>query len=298
MEKLRKEYLKMNRLTQKIVDHFLQSIDETKFNNFILFLVRVIFGEHIDKKIKLDQVSGRFRVKAIEFKDFVQKHLRAAEELISRGKSPLKKAGRHKKVINNRLGNLLFPPERAIKFDSILNDSKKTQITRVSAQKERMLDSVLEKNEDLANGSTKIKFRRMTLNKTENEHYIEPQNALIIPTVRNVSHLSPELDRPDKARDPNWGMMQKRVDYLRFQINYYEKRIEQFYYSLRMYAQHKQEARLMQKNRRSLNLKRADEPLVARENVENLGGEILRKRSFFEEKPTLPSFSKVSNLFK
>jgi hypothetical protein len=234
---LKKEYLKMNRLTQKIVNHIMEFIEKTEDDQFMIFLIRVIFGEQIERKICFKKIKNEFREDTYHFKEFVKSHLKAAEKLTKHVNYENKKSNDSEiKVINNRLGNVLFPPERVIRFNSILGKS-----TNESD------DNMMENNKILGNLKTKESLKLNQENEKsfqevfphENKYNKLPgelfvKNQLIIPTARRATAYPQPL--PQNSLNSILSPEHKEtIHYLESQIYYYQNRIKNFYYSLKNY---------------------------------------------------------------
>lgn len=288
LEQLRMEYLKMNRLTQKIVDHFLQAIGDCDFSNFLLFLVRVIFGEHIEKKIQLGNLAARFRAEALSFRDYVQQHLKAAEELVAPKKGVSKAPAKKKAIINNRLGNLLFPPERVLKFNSILNGSNQTVLPKERESRPRVFHS--EGRAPPASRSAQLDTCGRPEGLEDLASVRESQNALIIPTVRKLSSQSPET--PCLRREVAGGgfpNFRKRIEYLKYQIDFYQSRIEHFYESLCKLSLQRQQSGGTQGPRgqpKRVHLKGLFSPTKKKANL--FAAPLLGKRGFLEGPAEFP----------
>lgn len=274
MQNLEKEYLKMNRLTQKIVNYFLTTVGRYHHDKFLTFLTRVIFGEHLESSISCNKVSPiYFQVKE-RFRIFVHSHLKAAEELTQTQKRK-SSDGNKMQIINNRLGNLLFPPERAIKFNSILNDSNLTDTPKRSGNKTEKITS----NSKMLSLQNKVNGE----NKHENE-----ANCLIIPTVRKISYQSHSDMEIKPQKQPFKNDVEERVNYLHYQINYYQQRLQKFYKKLYNYAKFKKEKSL-EDMMKMKNLTNID----YQKNQKFVPKNILTKRSYPSFKASLPFFPSV-----
>lgn len=234
----------MNRLTQKIIHHILEFVEKREGDKFLVFLIRVIFGEQIESQISFEKIQSEFRPEIYKFKDFVRGHLAAAEKLTKKKNNENKNPNeKHMKPINNRLGNVLFPPERAIKFKSILSPS------HASSDHSQMNATIEPTNKEL-----KLKFRKVknsikldTIDKSKPQVFELggpnqdisgngiPSNQLIIPTARR-----PKLTFPIKRRSSIFENLSEEhretVDYLEYQIKYYRQRIHDYFLNLKNYA--------------------------------------------------------------
>ena len=116
------------------------SIGNNNHDKFLIFLIRVIFGEQIENKKSTFNMKNQYSQGIKRFRNFVENHLKAAEELTKKIQLNTSNNTNQSeiKVINNRLGHLLFPPERAIKFNSILNLSKETKKLKRSKTKKNV----------------------------------------------------------------------------------------------------------------------------------------------------------------
>jgi hypothetical protein len=284
MQNLEKEYLKMNRLTQKIINYFLEMLGKRNQDKFLIFLVRVIFGEHYEFRMSYETYKNSYFSAKERFRIFVANHLKAAEELTKSQKiHNLNDDKSEIKIINNRLGNLLFPPERAIKFNSILNTSNLTQISRKSKNLNIPKTARLIRNSKNPKHNLPISSILKNQNKSNS-------NGLIIPTVRKVSFHSikdsKESQRKEIDNDRN-----KRMNYLKYQISFYQKRLHDFYNKLESIAKYK-------KNKNQIGF----EKLVTQKNLKNEDFEtkynnvsnqnLLFKRSYSLFQPTPPYFNK------
>lgn len=125
---LQKEYLKMNRLTQKLVWHL---VNMDNFDHkFGMFLIGILFGENRKKSFQKQGLSHKFAAEKTQFRTIVNKHLKAAEklslqEIRESPKSPNEIDNFNPShFVNRRLGSYLYPPERAKKFQTMFENKK------------------------------------------------------------------------------------------------------------------------------------------------------------------------------
>ena len=210
---LKKEYLKMNRLTQKLVFHLINmKKSDQKFGKF---LIGILFGDQKKMIYEMKGLSAKHLEKKLKFQNIVNKHLKAAEEL-SKQEQKSKKKNRHsntqnKQSVNKRLGSLLYPPERARKLETILNDEK------------IQVPSDL-RNEDYVSPQ---KFRRLAVEVEKFEN--DKQGVLKKPSLsnENAEGLKDYVDfnhLPEKYFF-HWEFLNKKV-------SFYQERLKNFYNTL------------------------------------------------------------------
>lgn len=143
---LQKEYLKMNRLTQKLVAYLVNM--KGSDHKFGMFLVGILFGEKQKADFRDEGLCPKFATEKSHFRAIVNKHLKAAEMLSLQEiqESSDQPGNSHNfdpsQYVNRRLGSYLYPPERAKKFQTIFENKKnKKSGDGIGSESERSLNS-------------------------------------------------------------------------------------------------------------------------------------------------------------
>ena len=207
MSNIQKEYLKMNKLTQKLIHHLINMSDTD--HKFGKFLIGVIFGEDLKNIYTESGLSQERFSQKEDLKKIVNDHLKAAEKLskqeaeIEQVQNSTKKLN-HGDSVNKRLGSFLYPPERAKKFKTFFEE-----------------DKIYENSEEIRNN------QNMTLFEVHNSFY-DRNNPNSESYLRNApspmeEHSSGDYNcgRPTHYEDDNFDQDTSKIDFSKLPIGYY-----------------------------------------------------------------------------
>jgi hypothetical protein len=196
------------------------------------FLIGILFGDKKKQEYERVGLSEEHLERKQELKTIINKHLKAAEKLsmdealesITEKSNKIKP----KKSVNRRLGTILYPPERALKFETILKEES-SQLKNLEELENQNISNGI-KTEDLRYMRTKPNRRG-----SENSQNIEPvpQNLWEKPTLCDES--------PDDLNDfLNFAHLPKKYfhhwRFLKEKVEFYQKRLKKFYKTLNKLA--------------------------------------------------------------
>jgi hypothetical protein len=218
---LKKEYLKMNRLTQKLVFHLINmKKSDQKFGNF---LIGILFGDKKKKVYETKGLSEMYLEKKEQLLLIVNEHLKAAEELSKQeaiSKNNISNS-QNDESVNKRLGSYLYPPERAKKFETILvKEKNKTQ--NIPRNEER--------------GDLEGNMGIMRIPDEVNQLDFNGQGMWERPTLCE--------DRPNGMEDyVNFDDLPQKYfyhwEFLKKKVDFYQERLKKFYNTLNQLAVHR-----------------------------------------------------------
>jgi hypothetical protein len=239
LSNLKKEYLKMNRLTQKLVFYLINlEPDDQKFGKF---LVGIFFGDSIKKHYEKNGIIDCKLETKFSFQEMVNAHLKAANQLIKKEEQlqiPSQSVKENlSRPANQRLGAVLFPPERAQKFDQMFRtrnlDSRSSSKKKSKSSLHFTENTLRQKNNSTVMGQ----FEPVQVN----ESYINPlssQNELM-PYGQNLEN---PCERPTICEDDIFARNRDYIDfgclphsyfhhwdYLRQKVVHYQNRLMHFY---------------------------------------------------------------------
>jgi len=217
------------------------------------FLIGILFGDKKKLEYEMVGLSEEHLERKQELKTIINKHLKAAEKLSMdealESITEKKKKIKPKKSVNRRLGTILYPPERAKKFETFLKEE--------SSQLKNLEEL---ENHDISNGIKTEDLRFMNTKPfrggSEKSKNIEPvpQNNWEKPTLCD--------ENPDDLNDfINFSQLPNKYyhhwHFLKEKVDFYQKRLKKFYKTLNKLAM--QRIQMERENLKPLNLNPNDE---------------------------------------
>ena len=244
-ETIEKEYLKMNRLTQKIIKYLLFiKQNDSKFGKFI---IGVLFGDNFKILFENQKTFKNYTNEKIKFKAFVAEHLIKAEKLVSMPKindnsdKPVKNISSlnfnydaYNSVnishnLSQTLNNFNNSYSKINSNDLDSPDNSKNQSDKVVSMDNKNLITINIMNK--LNNSGTLKKTTFTNNQFNTPHLIEKSSKNEIKNLNIPKNLSKQFydlfqenDFPDEYFD-HWIFLRKK-------IRFYENQLDDLYSNL------------------------------------------------------------------
>ena len=245
---VQKEYLKMNRLTQKIIHHLLQlSLNDLKFGRF---MIGVLFGEQCKLYFEEKKMNSRFEEIKKDFLDFVNDHLIKAQSLISEKRTAEDHINLNQKMKEVKRSLQSFEGESGSKHNKDLTlQTAQSNGLNISKgwNKENKKDNIYDDERMKMEKSNSITINIM--NKLNNSL---PKPQTILPPLRKIRKSFNEPCTPQKVAEemvsgpPDLGTIfydlfqqnefpDEYFDhwiFLRQKLRFYESQLDDFYFHL------------------------------------------------------------------